>query len=170
MEVLLSPTAVDNPWSFAEGIWARCTRNLLGLEDRVGPRAHRVRYEDLVRQPEAAMRQIADFLSIAYEDALIEPYSGGRMIDGPGDPDIFQHDDIDASLANRWQSAEQPQALGEETLVLAAKLGYEVPGNAPSTSSTDPTAATHLLDRLDELSDDEVTATLNALLADSSEA
>lgn len=45
-------------------------------------RWHRVRYEDLVRWPEATMREVAAFLGIDYEEALVTPYDDAeRMTD-----------------------------------------------------------------------------------------
>ena len=111
------------------------------------------------------MRGLADFLGISYEESLVSPYAGGRMIDGPGDPDIFQHDAIDSSLADAWRSVEPPGVLSDETLELAQRLGYQVPGTDRTSlgSPTGPVEADDLLARLDELSDDEVSAALKAL-------
>jgi hypothetical protein len=137
-----------------------------------------VRYEHLVRDPEGVTRRIAEFLDLRFDPRLLDPYAGGRMIDGPGDPDIFQHDGIDASLAEAWRSVELPRALEARTLEVAEALGYvggelAGAGNGPSPGAgagqavpRDPRDATLLLDRLNDLSDDEVEATLSALLGE----
>jgi hypothetical protein len=178
MEALLAPGPIDDPWSFAEQVWVRANRNLLDLEAAHGDRCLRVRYEHLVRDPEGVSRRIAEFLDLPFDPGLLHPYAGGRMIDGPGDPDIFQHDGIDASLAEAWRSVELPRALEARTLEVAEALGYvggelAGAGNGPSPGAgagqavpRDPRDATLLLDRLNDLSDDEVEATLSALLGE----
>jgi hypothetical protein len=181
MEALLAPGPVDSPWRFAEEVWTRCNRHLLELERTHPERCLRVGYEALVRDPEEQMRRVSEFLELSFDSALLDPYSGGRMIDGPGDPDIFQHDTIDAALADAWRSVELPQPLAPETLEVAARLGYEAPapgaatgGGSPATPRrvvpTDPRDANLLLDRLNDLSDDEVEATLSALLGEDADA
>ena len=175
MEALLSPRPVDDPWSFAETVWRDCNRNLLELEANVGARSYRLRYEDLVRAPESALRSLTEFLDLSFEESLLDPYGGGRMIDGPGDPDIFQHDGIDAKLADAWRYARLPRALSEETLELAAHLGYETTLHGAATPPSvladgDSSQAGDLLGRLDDLSDEEVSTALSALLDEEADA
>jgi hypothetical protein len=176
MEALLAPAGgVDDPWSFAEEVWRRANRNLLGLEARHGERCHRLRYEDLVRAPEAAMLRLVAFLDLPWDEAVLAPYAGGRMIDGPGDPDIFQQDGIDATLADAWRTALLPRSLAPETIELAERLGYAADtagrGSSAGRAAAPDTAARagELLSRVDELSDEEVAAALGALLDDEAE-
>ena len=68
-----------------------------------------------------------EFLDIPFEAAILQPYTGGRMIGGPGDPDIFQHDQIEASLGESWRNISLPRPLGEYSRQLAAQLNYELP-------------------------------------------
>ena len=97
-----------------------------------------IRYEELVVDPQEVIGRVAAFLGVPYEPALLEPYAGGRMIDGPGDPDIFQHDGIDAALGEKWRTVQLPRPLRDATRELAEDLGYEVPapGAAGPTSQT----------------------------------
>ena len=167
LEALLSRRPVDDPWRFAESVWTEANRNLAQLGERAGDRVLRLRYEDVVSSPEPATRRLADFLGLTWDEALLRPYDGGRMIDGPGDPDIFQHDGIDAALAEAWRSVRLPEPLLAETVALARDLGYAEPAAEPGEApraGLDAGQADDLLARLDELSDDEVAVTLGTLL------
>jgi hypothetical protein len=115
-----------DPYAFAEQVWQTAARNLAAFGAEVGDRCHRLRFEDLVAAPEATLTATCDFLGIRFEPAMLQPYSSGRMITGPGDPNIFDHQDIDAGKGLRWRDVVLPAALGADTTALAAELGYEV--------------------------------------------
>ena len=143
------------PYASAQAHWSLCQRNILELQRAVEPeRFIRVRYEDLVKSPDATMERISDGLDIGFETAMLRPYEPGRMIDGPGDPDIFQHEGIDARLADAWHDIVLPEPLDAGTAALAATLGYDLP---------DPTAPPqndeNAID-LDALTDEQVDALL----------
>jgi hypothetical protein len=126
-EKLIGEEGVD-PYLCAEQVWANRNHNILAFLQPLNPqRYHLVRYEDLVCEPAQVMRGICEFLDIPFEAAVLQPYAGGRMIGGPGDPDIFQHDQIEASLGERWRNISLPRPLGEYSRQLAAQLNYELP-------------------------------------------
>jgi amino acid adenylation domain-containing protein len=118
------------PEEQAELVWLLAHRNILGfLEEIPAERRHRLRFEDMVKEPRAAMEGLSRFLGLELEEAMLEPYQGRRMTDGlhagtrmMGDPKFHQHRGIDAAVADRWQRAEG--ALSGPTRSLAAELGY----------------------------------------------
>ena len=137
-----------NPFSIAEQVWARGNRNMLDFFEGVPPeRRHFVRYEDMMKDPERAMRALCAFLAIPFEEAMLDPYRGDRMTDGVrpesdqiGDPNFHTHDKIDPELGEVWTKIRLPHRLGEETRRTAAELGYDLPFDAPAA----PRAATRL--------------------------
>lgn len=131
---LLDDTGGD-PWRFAEETWNRINRNLLDFSERLpAERTLRIRYEDLVRDPEATLKPVCRFLDTPFEPALLEPYRGCRMTDGPrsislsiGDPNFLGHQTIEPDLADAWRDRldEAGHSLAPATTALAARLGSE---------------------------------------------
>jgi hypothetical protein len=128
-----------SPRQLAELVWTLSHRTvtafLAGVPEE---RWYRVRFEDLVRDPESHMRAVCARIGIPFDPALLRPYEGleSKMIDGVhpesapmGDPGFLAHRDIDASAAAIPVDAIE---LGEPTLELAASLGYVQPSVAPS--------------------------------------
>jgi hypothetical protein len=108
-EKLIGEDGVD-PYLCAEQVWTSRNSNILDFSKELNPqRYHLVRYEDLVREPAQVVGSLCEFLDIPFEEAVLHPYAGGRMIGGPGDPDIFQHDEIDANLGEIWQKIQLPR-------------------------------------------------------------
>ncbi len=128
-----------DPIAFAEQIWIRTNRSLLDFSEEVEPhRWLRVRFEDLVSDPRAAMERVATFFDVDFDERLVQPYEGQRMAEGlrpgipaAGDPNILEHDGIDPSLASGQQGADL--ALSPEAIALATELGY---ADIQSTSAT----------------------------------
>ncbi|HXV97889.1 MAG TPA: sulfotransferase, partial [Anaerolineae bacterium] len=102
--------------------------NILAFLQPLNPqRYHLVRYEALVCEPAQVMKGICEFLDIPFEAAILQPYTSGRMIGGPGDPDIFQHDQIETNLGECWRNIQLPRLLSEYSRQLATQLNYELP-------------------------------------------
>ena len=131
------------------------------------------RYEDLVREPAKVMDNLCKFLGVPFEEAVLHPYEGRRMIDGPGDPDILQHDKIDPTLGEVWKTIKLPRQLSEYSRNLAAELNYELPHDVDEIAATiekiNRENAEQLLANLDQLSDEQVEASLNKMLANKEE-
>lgn len=160
MHAMLSDTAVD-PYRFAEAIWRDWNNNIIEHQKRIGAdRVFTLTFEALVATPEQSMRSLCEFLSIAYEPAMITPYAGQRMGGGPGDPNIMQHTAIDPALGESWKQIELPYALEPATQTLAHELGYQLPQESDS-AEIDPET---LLNQLDTLSDAEVERLLQQML------
>jgi hypothetical protein len=158
----------DHPFTparLAELVWLVSHRNILEFLGGVPAGRHcRVRFEDLVRQPEATLRGLCSFLGMDFEPAMAEPYRDKerRMTDGPhaesrmlGDVKFLQHRGIDAGVADRWAAHRAAESLGAPTRALAAVLGYPTAGQPPPTlPRTERPEET--LARLGQLSDEEV--------------
>jgi hypothetical protein len=118
----------------AEAVWTITNDNLLRfLQDMAPERRLLVRFEELVRQPEAVARQLCKFLDIPFDPAVLEPYRDGRMTDGVrpgrralGDPGFLGRHGIEPALAEAWRDVRLPYGLGRSASVLAEQLGYEV--------------------------------------------
>jgi pimeloyl-ACP methyl ester carboxylesterase/aryl carrier-like protein len=132
-----------DPWRLAEQIWSASNRNLDAFFEGVDPaRRHKIRYEDLVSEPERCMRALCEFLEIPWDAALLSPYEGPRMTDGlhaqslgVGDPGFRNHTQIDASLSDVWRKVRLPAPLGELARTTARELGYELPKTAAASRS-----------------------------------
>lgn len=125
----------EHPYStgeLAEILWTLSHRNILSFLDELpDARHHRVRFEDLVTQPEEVMKGICSFLALEYDEAMIEPHRAKetKMTDGIhglsrmlGDIKFHTHQAIEPGIADRWQIS--PRALGEVTWEIATRLGY----------------------------------------------
>jgi hypothetical protein len=159
-----------DPYVVAETVWALANRNLLAFFDGIdADRCHRLRYEDLVRDPAAAMTGVCAFLGLPFDERVLAPYDGKRerMMGGLGDPNILQHKGIDKDLGEAWRRIEWPRALDPGTRALAERLGYELPSAAaPAPAPAGRERAAELLANLDQLSDDQVAALLAELGGD----
>ncbi|HEX6863855.1 MAG TPA: condensation domain-containing protein, partial [Thermoanaerobaculia bacterium] len=117
----------------AELVWMLAHRNILAfLEEVPAERQHRLHFEDLVKDPRGSMESLSRFLGLEMEEGMLQPYQGQRMTDGlhagtrmMGDPKFHEHRGIDASVADRWQTAGG--SLAPESWYLAEELGYPAP-------------------------------------------
>jgi hypothetical protein len=110
--------------------WLRTERSWRAYEEAGGRRArvHRLRYEDLVADPEARLGEVCDFIGVPYDDGLLA-YPATTTYDAP-----------DAALAFQWRRklARREVALVEHRVGdLMAGSGYE-PSGVPAAP---PTAA-----------------------------
>jgi hypothetical protein len=104
--------------------WLRTVNACLKAEEAYGPCVvHRLRYEDLIGNPESAMRSALGFLQEPYTAKCLEPL--GRPINSSNVPDDFVADD----------PASDP-ALVEQATRLSAELE-----TAPQSSEPLPAAA-----------------------------
>jgi amino acid adenylation domain-containing protein len=118
----------------AELIWLVSQQNILQfLAEVPRERQMRVRFEELVAEPEAVLRGICDFLGVEYHPDMAEPYKekSARMTDGIhawsrmlGDVKFHQHAGIDRAAAERWRELAAEDFLGDLTWGMAERLGY----------------------------------------------
>ena len=99
-------------WLETEEIWERCL-------PRLAPgQMHELRYEDLVKSPEAELTGICNFLGVAYDPAMLT-YGENSTYEAP-----------DPKLIEQWRRKQSPRELG----LVEARLGplLEARGYAPS--------------------------------------
>jgi hypothetical protein len=123
------------PREFAEMIWLILHANILEfLAEIPAARQHRVRFEDLVGDPEPTLRKLCGFLGAPFEQGMLDPHANPRerMTDGIhpesrmiGDMKFHQHQKIDAGAAGLWKQAYQTDFLSREGRKLASALGYD---------------------------------------------
>lgn len=124
----MARSPASDPEAQAERHWVLCNRNLLAFLARTGHPAHRVRFEDLVADPDRSTRAVCAALGIDHRAEVLVPYDGGaRMIDGVGDPGLHEHDRIEPALGDAWRCIRLRNQLGPEARAIAAELGYELP-------------------------------------------
>ena len=134
--------------TLAELIWLASQRHIQAhLAGVPAGRRLTLRFEDLVRAPEAEMRRVCAFLGLDFHPALLDPYEAGgrRMTDGVhalskmlGDVKFHEHSAIDASVAESWQEDLAEDFLGEPTWQTAEELGYPRPAARPSRPALVP--------------------------------
>ncbi|MFM7267671.1 MAG: alpha/beta fold hydrolase, partial [Cyanobium sp.] len=150
-----------DPHRLAETIWRVCNRNVQELRQRLGEeRVLLLRYEDLVGHPATELARLCAFLGIPFDDALLSPYEGRRLTDGPhrqslsvGDPNFGRHKGIDASLAEAWRAVTLPWPLDPATQELARTYGYCLPREDAArgqATPVEPPATPAPADRLPE--------------------
>ena len=179
-----------SPMQMAELVWTISHQNIVQFLHGVpAERQCQVRFEDLVRQPEQSMRGISRFLGLDYQEQMVHPYQSPerKMVSGVAEQDrmhgdqkfLLKHTSIDPGVADAWKQHLTGDLLGPPARRLADTFGYldladpACPPELDLAPMTDePTAlvapavganeAEDLLQRLDELSDDEVAALLQA--------
>jgi acyl-CoA synthetase (AMP-forming)/AMP-acid ligase II/LPS sulfotransferase NodH len=118
----------------AEMIWQILHENIVTFLKKIpAERQFQLRFEDVVQDPEAAMRDVCKRLGLDYQPDMVTPQQNKkqRMTDGIhevsrmiGDPKFHQHKKIDEAVADTWKSAYEIDFLSERTLALAQSLGY----------------------------------------------
>ncbi len=139
MHKIFDITTADS-YDLAEQVWYTSNHNISRFLEGIEPaRQFRLRYEDLVADPETLMEQLCNFLGLAFDPAVLTPYQGSRMTDGVraqslavDDPNFRQRDRIDPALAQVWQSIQLPQRLSPAGQTLAQSFDYPLPREAPT--------------------------------------
>jgi hypothetical protein len=137
--------------------WKRTTRQLLRECATLGDRAVVLRYEDLVRSPEATMRPLIEWLGEPWSDAVLSHHQVGSAREVEG----FTRTDtpIDATHVDAWTDHLRGAALDRVTAktgALARFLGYEPSRADPA----EPLSASGLLTG-SELAERQRTSTID---------
>jgi hypothetical protein len=110
--------------------WKRSTKVLLQHAADLGDRSVVIRYEDLVRDPEAVMRPLLDWLGEPWSERVLAHHEVQQSAGTAAEAEGFTRTDapIDSSNVGTWAGQLQEQAL--TTLVartgeLARFLGYD---------------------------------------------
>jgi hypothetical protein len=108
--------------------WLDYTRAIVAAEQRFGPDCLRVRYEDLVAEPEAEAKRVFDFLGAEAVPGITEAMFAGRhQRIGPGDHKIWKTTRVGADSVGRgWDIPLRliPPPLLAAVNSLAGGLGY----------------------------------------------
>jgi LPS sulfotransferase NodH len=84
----------------------------------------RIRFEQLVREPEAAIGMLCEALGLEPEPAMLAACGGRRRMNVHlGDPNFHTHDRIDPRTADGWREHYSEEALTFETRRLMDALG-----------------------------------------------
>ena len=147
----------------AELSWLVGHQNVLQfLDDVAEERQVRIRFEDLLASPKEEMERLADFLGLAFDPRMLEPYEerSRRMTDGLhaesrmlGDVKFHEHGRIDPAVADRWQGHVSAGELGEVTRLQALALGYDLGDDLGEGAGDDLEA---LLAEVEELSPEDL--------------
>ena len=99
------------------------------------PRARRVFYEDLLREPAQVLAAICQLLDVAYDPSMVEPYDTEAVqtfrsvqISSTTDPKLLRRKKIEPAQAEKWRRVQLPQPLSEEAKALAVGYGYSLDG------------------------------------------
>jgi Sulfotransferase family len=120
----------------AELTWLVANENIASFLDTL-PRERylRIRYENLVREPEPLLRQICDFLGIPFTWDMLDPYkdldsqmtTGVRSVsEFSGDLKFHLHARIEPEAADRWRIYDSEDSLSIISRKLAASFGYRL--------------------------------------------
>jgi len=111
---------------------------MLEARERLGDRAHWLRYEDLVADPATQLRGVCEFLGLEYSDALLDYRADPELIalhtaSSLGDEEIWSRDAIDRASVGRWPEALSARELERVTACIGPAvfeaLGYEPPAS-----------------------------------------
>jgi len=128
------------PRQLAELLWTLSHRNIVEFLAGV-PRERwvRLRFEELVTDPDAQMEALCRSLGLSFDPAVLRPYEGveTKMVDGVypesapmGDPNFLARGRIDPSTAQASARSGDSVPLGAPTVELAATFGYDAPRDA----------------------------------------
>jgi pimeloyl-ACP methyl ester carboxylesterase/NAD(P)-dependent dehydrogenase (short-subunit alcohol dehydrogenase family)/aryl carrier-like protein len=146
MHRLLAVDGRGDPWQVAEQVWRSCEENVEAFFASVPEdRKFRLRYEDLVTDPEGRLRGVCDWLGVPFEAAMLDPYGPDRMTEGVagesthvGDPNFARRRAIDPALADAWRTVTLPRPLSRGTVAIARSLGYDSAGEEPGARPAPP--------------------------------
>lgn len=125
-----------NRREMAELEWLNCHDNILNFLDNISEdRQFHLKYEELVSNPEETVEKLCKQMGIGFEKSMLSVYDNNskKMTDGLhkeskmiGDLKFLSHHkDIDKNSVQRWKKDGRDYVLGEPTIKIALKLGYE---------------------------------------------
>jgi amino acid adenylation domain-containing protein/natural product biosynthesis luciferase-like monooxygenase protein len=151
--LLESPYRGRHPFTarqMAELTWLISHRNIMEfLRGIPASRQHRVRFEDLVANPEAILGSLCEWLEIPFAQEMSDPYKGGseRMTDGihpmspqVGDANYYQHGRLKPEVAAMWKESYTEDFLSSITWEVAAMFDYPNPFAAAPATPKQPIA------------------------------
>jgi hypothetical protein len=120
-------TGVVNEWRFCVSRWFNDT--LFGLKAKLHPRTTEIRYEDLVTDPEPALRKLLLWLGIPWDPAVLDWHTTQPDSRHPAkDPQaVLANKPLTNAPVGRWRQDLTLEALGyfkPRVLDLLEDLGY----------------------------------------------
>ncbi len=118
--------------------WATTHTNALRFFEQIERnRWHRVKYEELVGQPQETLEGICEFLDVPFDESLLSPYDNPENVKlhnmGKGivarDPKLMKKSKIESSGADNWKKYVPTWPVSPPTEYIASQLGYEMPYN-----------------------------------------
>ncbi|OOZ42332.1 hypothetical protein BOW53_00385 [Solemya pervernicosa gill symbiont] len=110
-----------------ENMWLERNRTAIAfLETIPGKRKFLIRYEDLIQNTEQKMHELCNFIGINFSEAMLTPYSGNRLIDGIGDPNLKTRNNVDHTLVDAWRARVDTRHLSDDSRELAIHFGYQL--------------------------------------------
>ena len=117
----------------ARDIWHDTNKTLRDFLAELPPgRTHRLQYEPLVADPRTTLTAACAALGIPFHEALLTPYDGDRMREGPagaravGDPNLAGRGRIQPELADSWLAGFDSRSVSPATHGLAREFGYDL--------------------------------------------
>lgn len=109
----------------AEEHWLKGNREISDfLQEIPQQRWLHVHHERVLGSPASAMREVAAFLGLDYHPAMLNPYSGDRLMEGIGSPNIFSRTKIEPQALDEDRTNHIALRLDSATKKLACELGY----------------------------------------------
>jgi len=128
-----------SPREQAELVWFIHHENILHFLATIPPeRQRRLRFENLVQQPATIMHGLCNFMGVAFNEMMIQPYddNGRRMIDGIykgsrtlGDVKFHSHTAINPQVADNWKQTPHGDPLYWQTWQITQLFGYDRPSS-----------------------------------------
>jgi hypothetical protein len=115
--------------------WRFDTNCGLTMERRLRSRALRVRYEDLVRKPDAIVRDVCAFLGLTFDPAMLQP---AELRLNPHEAGRGHHDGVGRAITSAsietWRTSLSPRDLAAINAVVARLsplVGYQADDGSP---------------------------------------
>ena len=113
-----------------EAKWVVQNRNIAAFLRRVpADQQCTIRFEDLVRAPEAELARFCAATGLEREQAVGRLSSAPEMNIHLGDPNFHQHRQVDAEMADDWLARYAESWLRPETQALIDEVGARRPGH-----------------------------------------
>ncbi|MGD2087795.1 MAG: beta-ketoacyl synthase N-terminal-like domain-containing protein [Candidatus Aminicenantes bacterium] len=175
MNAQLRENLTFTPRQLGELNWTISNLNIIEfLKDIPRERQYCLKFEDLVHHPKDTIRGLCQFLGVEFVPEMLQPYKERklRMTDGVynggmmlGDMKFHQHRDISTGPAESWRSHYKNDFWADMTREIATFYGYQsideqykirqIP-EIEKIRRHDVQQSQQLMNRLDQLSDEEV--------------
>ncbi|HEX5720776.1 MAG TPA: sulfotransferase [Thermoanaerobaculia bacterium] len=142
----LEPYVRERPENLIEAVvrfWTDENSALLSFERRHAGRCHRLRYEDLVADPEATLQAAFGFLGLPWRGDLIDSVFKTRHGEGVGDPKVgfsnrIHRDSVGGGRSLPWNRLPGPVLVKANAVM--SQIGYSGETPEPRPAAAPPAA------------------------------